>query len=203
MKREDVRKIFPEATEEQVDAVLNQIGLELNPLKSQLDEANSKRKADLAAQQNDYEGKIASLNERLQAGMSEEERLKAAMDEAEKRAAEFVLKSNTLDAKNVFVSAGLTEEAYTPLLGQVVSSDAETTVANANAIVALLNAQRESVTQATKDALLRDNPTLKGAGGSVGMNKEAFDKLDYAEQVKFLEENPGFLQSIQPKALTI
>ena len=43
MKREDVVKIFPGATDEQIDNILNQFGSELNPLKKELKETTASR----------------------------------------------------------------------------------------------------------------------------------------------------------------
>lgn len=206
MKREDIRRIFPEATDEQIDSVLNQIGTELNPLKNQLDEAqravtdaNTQHSAALTAQRSEYEQQIAALNEQLKAGMSEEDKLKAAMEEAERRTAEYTLKSNTLDARSIFIDAGLNEEAYTPLLSQVVSTDVDETKARANAIVALLQSQRNAVEQATKDQLLKSNPGLQGAGGATSVSKDAFDKMDYMQKLELMQENPDFLHSIEKK----
>lgn len=205
MKREDIKAIFPEATDDQISAVLNQSGSEINAIRSQLDsvnqaanDANNQHTAAMEAQKTEYEQQIASLTQKLQTGMTEEEKLKAAIEAANQREAEFNRKSNTLDAKTIFVSAGLAEDDYKPLLKQVVVDDAKATKENAEAIVSLLTAQKEAVEKATKDAVLKGNPGLKGGAGESTLTKESFSKLSYAEMLQAKQENPdlvaGFLK---------
>ena len=202
MKREDIKAILPDATDEQIDSILNQHGSELNAVKAQLTsaqqaatEAQAQHTAALNEQKTEYERQIAELTQKVQAGMSEEERLQAAVEAANQEKAAFKLKSNTLDAKTVFVAAGLTEEEYTPLLDQVVVDDGEKTKANAETIVALLAKQKEVVETATKDAVLKGNPSPGGSAGESKVTKEAFDKMSPSEMIKLKAENPELVAS--------
>lgn len=202
MKREDILAIFPDATKEQIDAILNQAGAEVNLIKNQLQQAEDQR-ADQEARhasvldqmKHEFEGKIETLNNQLQAGMSEEDRMKAAIEEADKRAAEFTLKSNTLDAREIFLQAGLGEDDYTDLLSQVVTTDSDQTKANAQAIVAVLNKQKKSVEEATRDAVLKSNPTLNGAAGENTLTKDQFSKMSYTEMLQAKQDNPELVAS--------
>lgn len=201
MKREDVIKIFPEATKEQVDAILNGFGAELNDVKTARDEAASARSAlegqvsDLTTAKALLEAQVGDLTGQLQQGMSAEELLKAREAAADAKEREFLLKSNELDAKAVFVGAGFADEDIAALLPQVVSDDAERTVAAAKALVDFDARRRTAAEQAAKDALVKGNPRQQGTGAGEGQITEAaFDKMTYAEQMKAIEADPGLLK---------
>ena len=201
MKRDDVRKVFPEATDEQIDAILNGIGAELNPLKAQLDDATGRlgeatsSLASLKASEATLKAQLEEANGRLQQGMSAEELLAAREKAAEEREREFTLKSNGLEAKSMFVEAGFSAEDIEAVLPLVVSEDGDATKAAAKTLIGLDAKRRDAVEQSTKDALLKANPTLTGAGSGGAVSKEEFDKLPYAEKVKLVEENPELLKS--------
>lgn len=201
MKRDDVRKVFPEATDEQIDAILNGIGAELNPLKAQLEDATGRlgeatsSLASLKASEATLKAQLEEANGRLQQGMSAEELLAAREKAAEEREREFTLKSNGLEAKSMFVEAGFSAEDIEAVLPLVVSEDGDATKAAAKALIGLDAKRRDAVEQSTKDALLKANPTLTGAGSGGAVSKEEFDKLPYAEKVKLVEENPELLKS--------
>ena len=201
MKRDDVRKVFPEATDEQIDAILNGIGAELNPLKAQLEDATGRlgeatsSLASLKASEATLKAQLEEANGRLQQGMSAEELLAAREKAAEEREREFTLKSNGLEAKSMFVEAGFSAEDIEAVLPLVVSEDGDATKAAAKTLIGLDANRRDAVEQSTKDALLKANPTLTGAGSGGAVSKEEFDKLPYAEKVKLVEENPELLKS--------
>ena len=208
MKREDVKELFPDATEEQVDNILNKFGEELNPLKKQLRDAESERdeaQSALATSQVDaanFKNQLDEANAKIEEGMTAEERIAAREKAADDREREFNLKSNGLDAKEIFVQAGCFEEdEIAELVEQVTSNDNEQTKARAQRIVDTVTKQREAVAKETKAALLRENPTLgDGDGaGSVGLpkNMKEFLALDYTEQLAIKEANPDILSQLK------
>lgn len=206
MKREEVREIFPDATDEQIDAILNKNGNEINPLKTKLKTAESERddaQAALSASQASeasYKQQLDEANATIQAGMSDEERIAAREKAAEDREREFTLKSNGLDAKSIFVAAGCFEaEEIEELVEQVTTSDAEQTKARAQRIVDTVAKQREAVEKATKDAMLKDNPNLSGGDdgkGGTPATKKDFMALPYEEQLALMETNPQILSQL-------
>lgn len=207
MKREDVREQFPDATEEQVDAILNKVRDELNPLKKQLKDAESERdtaKSSLAESQASaaaLQGQLDEANAKLEEGMTAEERIAAREKAAEEREREFNLKSNSLDAKEIFVQAGCFEEdEIAELVEQVTGEDAEKTKARAQRIVDTVTKQREAVAKETKDALLKTNPSLRGdgEGGGVGpKTRKEFLALSLKEQIALKEANPNILSELK------
>ncbi|MEF2593725.1 MAG: hypothetical protein U0M51_04190 [Eggerthellaceae bacterium] len=203
MKREDVKGIFPDATDEQIDRILNGIGAELNPLKASLADTTSRlndaenRAQTLASAKTTLEAQLADANGKLQQGMSAEELLAAREKAAEEREREFTLKSNALEAKSIFVEAGFSPEQIESLLPNVVGTDLEATRAFAQSLVDIDKSRREAVEQSVKDELLKANPRLQGAGGDGAITKDAFDKLSFAEQAKLLEQAPGLLKTFE------
>ena len=206
MKREEVREIFPDATDEQIDAILNKNGSEINPLRSRLKTAEGERdeaQAALSASQASeasYRQQLDEANAVIQAGMSDEERIAAREKAAEDREREFTLKSNGLDAREIFVGAGCFEaEEIDALVEQVTTSDAEQTKARAQRIVDTVAKQREAVEKATRDALLKDNPNLSGGDdgkGGVPKTKKDFMALPYDQQLSMMETNPQILSQL-------
>ena len=207
MKREDVREQFPDATEDQVDAVLNKVRDELNPLKKQLKDAESERdtaKSSLAESQASaaaLQEQLDEANAKLEEGMTAEERIAAREKAAEEREREFNLKSNSLDAKEIFVQAGCFEEdEIAELVEQVTSEDAEKTKARAQRIVDTVTKQREAVAKETKDALLKTNPSLGGdgeGGGGAPKTRKEFLALPLKEQIALKEANPNILSELK------
>lgn len=195
MKREEVRELFPDATDEQVSSLLNRIGEDIGPLKD--------RAAAAEAERDRIGGELADaqtkLSEAVEKGMSDEERIAAREKAAEERERDYLLKSNGLDARSAFVSAGVfTDEEIDAFTEQVTDADPAATKSRADAIVAAVMRQREAVEAATRDALLKENPTLSGAQGS-GMPTTVADflKLPYEEQLRLKDENPSLLSQLK------
>lgn len=204
MKREDVRKIFPEATEEQVDGILNGISEELNPLKKsvreltgQLESATGTLSAAQASEAS-LKAMLQEANAQLEQHMTDEERIAAREKAAADKEREFLLRSAELDAKAIFVGAGFSEEDMEVLLPRVVGTDAEETKKAAQALVDLDAARRKAVEDATKDALLKGNPKNLGGGGdgAPGTMKD-FLNLPYEQQLALKRDNPNILNELK------
>ena len=202
MKRDEIAAIFPGATEEQISTLLNGIGAELNPLKKsvtdltgQLTAANGELKASRDSE-GALQAKVAELTSQVQSGMSAEELLKQREEAAAAKEREFTLKSNSLEAKSLFVGAGFSAEDIEQLLPRVVSEDAEATKTAAQALVELDKRRRDEVAQSTKAALLKQNPGLNGGTGEGQITAESFNKMTFSEQMKLVQENPGLLKQL-------
>lgn len=202
MKRDEIAAIFPGATEEQISTMLNGIGAELNPLKKsvtdltgQLTAANGELKASRDSE-GALQAKVAELTSQVQSGMSAEELLKQREEAAAAKEREFTLKSNSLEAKSLFVGAGFSAEDIEQLLPRVVSEDAEATKTAAQALVDLDKRRRDEVAQSTKAALLKQNPGLNGGTGEGQITAESFNKMTFSEQMKLVQENPGLLKQL-------
>lgn len=207
MKREDVEAIFPNATSEEIDAILNKIGDELNPLKKKLEDSEADRTKTqeslerIQMSEAGLKAELAKVKEQLEEDMTAEERIAAREKAAEEREAEFLLRTNQLEAKSIFVEAGCFDaDEIDELVAQVSTGDVDTTKANAQRIVDTVTKQREAVEKATKDKLLKENPKLgdpAGNGASSSMKKSEFMKLPYKDQLAMKEANPDIISQLQ------
>lgn len=201
MKREDVTKAIPDATKEQVDAILNAAGADLTKVNENLRATTEKLDAATAQIKNleaaaaASAGEMEALRKQAEANMTTEQLLQQREEAAAKREREFMRKSNELDARGIFQKAGIVD--CEDLLKGVVSEDADATKALASQIASTVKAQRDAAVQAKQDELLKSNPGLAGAGKPASVTKDAFVKMTFAEQAKVLEENPGLLETFK------
>lgn len=114
------------------------------------------------------------LKELQETTMTADEKLKAEMEKATNAQLTYMKELSKLRAKEIFVSAGLTESDYSPLLDAVVSEDEETTKARAKSMVDLISAQKAAVEKAVKAELLKGTP--KPPAGDGGNTGGAFEK---------------------------
>jgi len=106
--------------------------------------------------------------------MTADEKLKAEMDKATSAQLTYAKELSKLRAKEIFVSAGLTENDYSSVLDAVVSEDDETTKTRAKSMVDLISAQKAAVEKAVKAELLTGTP--KPPAGDGGNTGGAFEK---------------------------
>lgn len=173
MIREDIKKQFPDATEEQITAILNINGADI--------EAERKKNVDpkvLKQLQADSE----AYKKLQEADLTDAEKIQKALDDAEASKTEFAKKSNRLDVEKILVGAGLTEEDYKDLIDGLVTEDAEASKTLATNLAAMLTKQKEAAVQKTKEELM-DGTRTPGSDGNSGSDGE--DKKTEAE--KFAE----------------
>jgi DNA-binding transcriptional MerR regulator len=114
------------------------------------------------------------LKDLQESTMTADEKLKAELEKATTAQLTYKKELSKLRAKEIFVSAGLTEADYSSILDAVVSEDEETTKARAKSMVDLISAQKAAVEKAVKAELLKGTP--KPPAGEGGDTDEAFEK---------------------------
>lgn len=163
MTREDVKKQFPDATEEQITAILDINGADLSAAKkNNIDPKELKR----------LQGIETEYKKLQDADLTDAEKIQKALKEAEDSKNEFAKKSNRLDVEKILVAAGLTEDDYKDLIDGIVSEDAEKSKTMANGMVAMLTKQKEAAIQKTKEELMDGTGGSGGAGGAGGEDKK-------------------------------
>lgn len=176
MTRDEIKKLFPEATDEQVSALLSSHHNELNKLKD--DNKSLKEKADKFD---------AAEREKL----SQEEKLKALIDEANKAKSENQRLLNRTKAAAKLTAAGLSEEEYSPVLDGLgaapafVSDNEEQTIGFAEELIKLINTSREKAAAAAKQELLQTPAPVSGVSPLPVKNDlaEQFDKAAKANDM--------------------
>lgn len=175
MTREDIKKEFPDATEEQITALLNINGNDIETWK---------KKVPKKAEYEELLRKAGEYDKLEEAGLTDEEKVQKALEEAENAKAEFAKKTNRLDAEKILVGAGLSEEDYKDLIDGIVSDDADTTKSMATNLANLITKQKESAIQKTKEELMDGTHTPGGNGGSGGSGGgEKTDAEKFAESL--------------------
>lgn len=109
-----------------------------------------------------------------EASMTDTEKLQAELDKAKEAQLIYNKELSKLRAKEIFVTAGLTETDYASILDIVVSEDEETTKTRAKSMVDLITAQKAAAEKAIKAELLKGTPKPKPGEG--GPSDEDFDK---------------------------
>ena len=125
---------------------------------------------------------LAALNRQLKElqsnSMTAEEKLKAEQEKAAELQRTYAKELSKLKAKEVFIGAGLTEKDFASLLDAVVSEEEETTVARANALIDVINAQKQATEKAVKAELIKSTPTPpSGSAGGAGL-------IDYDKKIE-------------------
>lgn len=175
MTRDQIREQFPDATEEQITALLNINGADVTAAKK-----NNVDPKELKQLREDSE----AYKKLKDADLTDAEKIQQAINEAKSKEAEFLKKSNKLDVEKILVGAGLTEEDYKDLIDGLVSEDSEKSKALATNLANMLSKQKETVKQKTKEELMDGTQVPGGKGG----DKE--DKRSNAEKLaeKFFSE---------------
>lgn len=164
MTREQIKAQFPDATEEQITALLNINGSDITAAKkNNVDPKELKRLQDIETEYKKLED----------ANLTDAEKIQKALQDAENSKNEFAKKSSRLDVEKIFVAAGLTEEDYKDLIDGIVSEDAEKSKTMANGLVAMLTKQKETAIQKTKEELMDGTGGSGGSGGSGGGDEKS------------------------------
>lgn len=171
MTREQVKEQFPDATDEQITAILNINGTDLNAAKKHnVDPKELKR-----LQEND-----AAYQKLLEADLTDAEKIQKALKEADDAKIDYAKKANRLDVEKILLSSGLNEEDYSKLIDGIVSEDTEKSKSMATALADMLNKQKEATEQKVKEELMDKTKTPGGTGGSGG-EEEKTDAEIFAE----------------------
>lgn len=156
MTREQIKEQFPDATDEQITAILNINGTDITAAKkNNVDPKELKR----------LQGIEVEYKKLQDADLTDAEKIQKALKDAANSKMDYEKKSNKLDAEKILVAAGLTEEDYKDLIDGIVSDDAEATKTMATNFATLIKNQKESAVQKAKEELMDKTPTPGGSGG--------------------------------------
>lgn len=146
MTREDVKKIFPEATDEMITNFLNQSNSDVAKEKAKAQKLKEDAEK-VKAVQEQYEQTLKELEELKQQNMTEAEKAEAErakeklevekqLADLQKRLAESEKENLNSKITSVFAKAGLTNEAYASLIKAYSNySDAKEAIAEAQSFV--------------------------------------------------------------------
>ena len=143
---------------------------------------------------------LAKVKKELKAlqesSMTDAEKLQAELDKAKETQANYNKELSRLRAKEIFVTAGLTETDYASILDVVVSEDEETTKTRAKSMVDLIAAQKAAAEKAIKAELLKGTPKPKSGEGDTGITKEQFEKMNWKERTELKQKDPELFKQL-------
>jgi len=176
MNREDIKKYFPDATDETISELLNQHHKEMD---------SEKKKAEaLKAKADSAEALTKELETLKTQSLTAEEKLQQQLEAAAKAEKNYKKLQNRLSAEKHFVGAGLKDTEYADILENIVSDNADFTEKAATTIVGLIKAQKDATEKALRAELMRDNPRPgAGTNGDPASEKALLTK-QYSEAVK-------------------
>lgn len=176
MTREQIKEQFPDATDEQITAILNINGTDITAAKkNNIDPKELKR----------LQGIEVEYKKLQDADLTDAEKIQKALKDAADSKKDYEKKANKLDAEKILVAAGLTEEDYKDLIDGIVSDDAEATKAMATNLSNLIKNQKDSAIKKTKEELMDGTNTPGGSGGGSGNQDEKTDDVKNVESISF------------------
>lgn len=180
--------MFPEATDEQVNALLNIRGKEVN-------EANATIEG-LRNQLSAANGQLEEFNKAKSEQMTQEERLQQLIQEVEQQKRDNAIGSNRIKAEAILSGIGLTGEDASGQLDLIVSEDPEATLKRAQTFADLITAQREAVKSETEKSMLSKMGHPEGKSGKGEVTKEQFSKMTYSQKLEIKQNQPELFKTL-------
>lgn len=176
MTRDQIKEQFPDATDEQITAILNINGTDITAAKkNNIDPKELKR----------LQGIEVEYKKLQDADLTDAEKIQKALKDAADSKKDYEKKVNKLDAEKILVAAGLTEEDYKDLIDGIVSEDAEATKTMATNFANLIKSQKDSAIKKTREELMDGTNTPGGSGGGSGNPDEKTDDVKNVESISF------------------
>lgn len=176
MTREQIKEQFPDATDEQITAILNINGTDITAAKkNNIDPKELKR----------LQGIEVEYKKLQDADLTDAEKIQKALKDAADSKKDYEKKVNKLDAEKILVAAGLTEEDYKDLIDGIVSEDSEATKTMATNFANLIKSQKDSAIKKTREELMDGTNTPGGSGGGSGNPDEKTDDVKNVESISF------------------
>lgn len=134
--------------------------------------------------QEEFEKKATMTAEELA-----QKKLEEQMKEITGKESEIKRKSNLLDAKDMLASADIPKTHYEKMLEVLVNENEELTKQNITNFIEVFNATKTEIETKVKSEFSNVKPP-GSTGSSDVVTKEVFNKMGYAEKVKFKQESP-------------
>lgn len=111
------------------------------------------------------------------------------LNELSTKEKELYRKSNYINALDKLAGAGIPKNAYEPMLGALVSDDNEVTTANIDTFINVFKNTSTEIETKVKTEFGKIPPPKTGGSNTV-ITKDDFNKMGYADKVKFKQDNP-------------
>lgn len=110
------------------------------------------------------------------------------LDKINQREAEILKRSNSIDARDMFIGAEIPKDQYEKFMDLLVTDDTDKTIENVSNFIATFNTTKNEIESKLKKEFSQVPPPTLG-GGSDGMTKEQFGELTYMERIELKSSN--------------
>lgn len=160
MTRDDVKKLFPDATDEQITQIINQNNAEV---------AKEKAKAEKLKSDAEKAAELQAKLDELEAGnLSEVQKAQKDLEAATQKQQELEQQLKEMKFKNGLAEKGITGEQADGIVKAFMSGDFETATTSISQIIS----DRETSAAAAKEKELLDKTEEPGGSGAGGNKKE-------------------------------
>jgi hypothetical protein len=173
MTKEEILKLIPNATPEQIVAIQNSVDTEV---------AVAKKNALSEDELKELRDKAQKFDAAEAEKLTNEEKLQKLLNEAAKSKTENAKLLNRTKAVSELAAAGLTEDDYKDLIDGIVSDDEEKTVNMAKSMAALISKKKSDYEADVKDKQLREFQKPSG-GNSAGNGEQKTEAETLAESI--------------------
>lgn len=181
MTREDVKKIFPDATDEQISSFLNQSNADVAKEKSK--NQTLKERADKA---DELQKRLDEIEEQ---NMSELEKEKKRADDAEALAAARALALTTAKIASVFAEAGMIGDAYKGAIKAFSAMPEEEALKEATAFVNGISESKKTALETAKSEWEAEKlKTTPNPGGGTDPDKKDEEESQAAKYAREYSE---------------
>ena len=178
MTREELKKIFPDATDEQITNTLNSFNTEKN------DAVKNAGKNISDDELNKLKEKAKAYDDAEKEKMTAEQKYEALIKEAETAKAEAAKIRAKTKAEAEFIKAGLAESEYKDLLDDVIADDDEKTLARVGRFVGLIKAKTDAAIKTTTENLMKNGMQPKSDNGGKDENQKDTDPaMEFAKKI--------------------
>lgn len=179
MTREDVKKIFPNATEEEITAILNAHHNSIPKPSVNDDELTELRNK--AKKYDEYEADK----------LSSEEKVKKALEEAEQLKSANLKMLNRTKGLEELVKGGFTADEAEKFIDSLVTDNEESTLSNVKNIVDVYKIKSEALVKTAKENFMKNTPKPdnEGEGGNPTPDKTEAEKIAERISTKQAESN--------------
>lgn len=174
LTREDIKKQFPDATDEQITAILNayQIDIQAEKNKAATDAAEIKRLKSIEKELDDLKADK----------LTDQEKLDKALKDAETEKSKYIKAQNKVKVAEELVKAGLTEDDYTGFIDSFVGEDLSASLASVQAFTKTLASKNTAAAKA-KEKELTDALGDDGGGDDGKSQGEKSPDVEFAEKL--------------------
>lgn len=186
MNRAQVKALFPDITDEQLKAIMDMNGNDVNAAKT----ANDAALAAALEEKEQLQKLVDEFNAQKKQTMSREEQLEAALKDVQAKQAETAIGWNRMSAASEFSGLGLSEEHLSKVLDAIVSEDRDETAKRAAEFASIFKSSSEAAVAAHVKSAQTQVPAPQGGTTVPSVSKEEFEDMTYMERLAMFNESP-------------